>query len=60
MGVGVAGRPSFRVYNGRLGSVARSGHADATGCDDPTHCCTGYSEPNDDWLYNSIDQFSAA
>jgi len=30
------------------------------GCQDLSHCCTGYPQPNDDWLFNSIDQFSAA
>ena len=29
-------------------------------CPDPTKCCTGYPQPNQDWLFNSINQFSAA
>ena len=30
------------------------------GCKDTSHCCTGYAQPNDSWLYNSMNQFSAA
>lgn len=31
-----------------------------TFCSDPKVCCTGYPQPNQDWLFNSINQFSAA
>lgn len=29
-------------------------------CTDTLHCCTRAPQPNDDWIYNSVDQFSAA
>lgn len=47
--------PSVGTYANR---TCRAGLG--THCPDPAQCCTGYPQPNDDWLYNSINQFSAA
>ena len=49
-----------------VGSYANKTCRDGLGgqgnCQSPEGCtaCTGYPNPNQDWLYNSINQFSAA
>jgi len=38
--------------------TCRDGHGKT--CPDPHECCTAYPLPNQDWLYNNINQFSSA
>jgi len=48
--------PSVGTYGN---ASCRMGLGDS-GCTNTSHCCTRFSQPNDDWIYNSVDQFSAA
>ena len=67
--------PPWRSYGGdpaggwllpSVGSYANKTCRDALGpqgdCQSPSDCeaCTAYQLPNQDWLYNSVNQFSAA